>query len=119
FDDSDVILSLDADFLLSMPGHVRHAREFTSRRRAKAGQKEMNRLYAVETTPSITGAMADHRRAARPSQIQDIASQINDSLSGKGSANDPWIDAVVRDLQASRGKSIILAGPQQPPEVHL
>ena len=119
FDKADVILSLDADFLLSMPGHVRHAREFTSRRRPKAGEKEINRLYAVESTPSITGAVADHRRAARPSQIQDIASQINDSISGKGSTNDAWLDAVVRDLQASRGKSIVVAGPQQPPEVHV
>src|SRR5439155_7092200 len=28
FDKADVILSLDADFLSSMRGHVRHAREF-------------------------------------------------------------------------------------------
>src|SRR5207237_1466611 len=73
FDKADVILSLDADFLLSMPGHVRHAREFTSRRRVKAGQKEMNGLYAVETTLSITGAMADYGGAARSVQIPDIA----------------------------------------------
>jgi len=119
FDKADVILSLDADFLLSLPGHVRHARDFTSRRRAKAGQTGMNRLYAVESTPSITGAAADHRRPARPSQIQEIASQINDSVGGKGPTNDPWLDAVVRDLQASRGKSIVVAGPQQPPEVHV
>ena len=32
----------------------------------KAGEKEINRLYAVESTPSITGAVADHRRAAPP-----------------------------------------------------
>ena len=114
FDKADVILSLDADFLLTMPGHVRYAREFTSRRRAKPGENGMNRLYVVESTPSTTGAVADHRRAARPSEIYQIASQIHD-----GATSDPWIDALIRDLQASRGKSIVIAGPQQPPEVHL
>jgi MoCo/4Fe-4S cofactor protein with predicted Tat translocation signal len=114
FDKADVILSLDADFLLSMPGHVRHTREFTSRRRAKPGENQMNRLYVVESTPSTTGAVADHRRAVRPSEIYQIASQVRDAAT-----SDPWIDAVIRDLQASRGKSIVIAGPQQPPEVHL
>ena len=114
FDKADVILSLDADFLLTMPGHVRHAREFTSRRRAKPGENGMNRLYVVESTPSTTGAVADHRRAARPSEIYQIASQIHEAAT-----SDPWIDALIRDLQTSRGKSIVIAGPQQPPEVHL
>ena len=114
FDRADVILSLDADFLLSMPGHVRHAREFSSRRRARPGENGMSRLYVVESTPSTTGAVADHRKAARPSEIYQIASQIHDAAT-----SDPWIDALVRDLQASRGKSIVIAGPQQPPEVHL
>jgi len=69
FEKADVILSLDADFLLSMRGHVRHARDFASRRRAQPGENRMNRLYVLESTPSITGAKADHRRAVRSSEI--------------------------------------------------
>src|SRR5262245_53821575 len=38
FDKADVILSLDADFLSSIPGHVRYAREFASRRRTQPGE---------------------------------------------------------------------------------
>src|SRR5207244_1396594 len=32
-DQADVIVALDADFLASGPGHLRHARDFASRRR--------------------------------------------------------------------------------------
>ena len=32
FDKADVIVSLDADFLTTGPGHTRYAREFSSRR---------------------------------------------------------------------------------------
>jgi len=119
FAKADVILSLDADFLLSMPGHVRYAREFTSRRRAVPGASGMNRLYALETTPSITGAMADHRRPVRPSEVPEIAFRIADALEGNTASGDAWIDALVRDLKAVRGKSLIIAGPHQPPEVHV
>ena len=33
----------------------------------------MNRLYVVESTPSLTGAMADHRLPLRASAIADLA----------------------------------------------
>ena len=55
------ILSLDADFLFMPPGKLRYAREFIQGRRLSGGQTDMNRLYVVECTPTITGAMADHR----------------------------------------------------------
>src|SRR5574341_319420 len=61
FDKADVVLSLDADFLGGGPGSVRYARDFMQRRQAGSSGGEMNRLYVVETTPSITGAVADHR----------------------------------------------------------
>src|ERR1700757_2135939 len=50
---ADVIVSLDADFLSAgFPGNVRYIRDFAARRNPDA---EMNRLYAVESTPSSTG----------------------------------------------------------------
>jgi MoCo/4Fe-4S cofactor protein with predicted Tat translocation signal len=117
FDKADVILSLDADFLLSMRGHVRHARDFASRRRAQPGENRMNRLYVLESTPSITGAKADYRRAVRSSEIYGMASQIADALEGKHSGSDGWLAAVARDLQSAGSRSLVVAGPQQRPEV--
>src|SRR6266508_1650519 len=72
FADADVILSLDADFLGSGPGGLRYAREF-ARRRNPSQADRMNRLYAVETMPSSTGARADHRLPLRPSDIEGFA----------------------------------------------
>ena len=64
FDKADVVVALDADFLGWGPGRLHYARAFADRRSLGAQEPEkatMNRLYAVESTPSITGAMADHR----------------------------------------------------------
>src|SRR5256886_4647442 len=69
FSKADRILSLDADFLSAMPGMLRYARDFAARRRVTEGKKEMSRLYVIETTPTTTGASADHRFSAKPSEI--------------------------------------------------
>ena len=48
FDQADVILSLDADFLVNSPGRVRYARDFAGRRRVnESGVNNLNRLYAI------------------------------------------------------------------------
>src|SRR5713226_8487564 len=69
FSKADRILSLGSDFLSAMPGTLRYARDFASKRRMNDGKGEMNRLYVVESTPTITGANADHRLTMRPSEM--------------------------------------------------
>lgn len=84
FDQADVILSLDADFLVSGPGHVRYTREFSSRRDLSAGAaSKLNRLYVAESMPTSTGAMADHRLPLRAADIDDLARQIA-AAAGRG-----------------------------------
>ena len=125
FDQADVVLALDADFLACGPGHLRYVREFTARRRVKADQGEsMNRLYVVESTPTNTGAMADHRLPLRAGQIEDVAravaSRLGVSVQAPTGLEAPakWIAALVGDLQKHRGASIVIAGDEQPPSVH-
>jgi Fe-S-cluster-containing dehydrogenase component len=126
FDRADVILSLDSDFLCSGPGSVRYARDFADRRRIVDAQSTMNRLYVIESTPSNTGAMADHRWRLRPSEIETFARAAAQQIgvSGGGGNSAPasiqadWISAMVRDLQGHHGSSIVIAGEQQPPAVH-
>jgi molybdopterin-containing oxidoreductase family iron-sulfur binding subunit len=119
FDQAEVILSLDADFLIDLPGSLRYAREFAAKRRVHE-QKEMNRLYAIESTPTLTGTMADHRRTMRASEIQSFARAIAKAIGVVVESNqaDEWISAVARDLQKHRGASLVIAGEQQPPFVH-
>src|SRR5437763_6437644 len=71
-DAADVIVSLDADFLQSgYPGQTRYARDFAKRR--DPDSEKMSRLYVIESTPSATGAKADHRFGNRAADIAGIA----------------------------------------------
>jgi MoCo/4Fe-4S cofactor protein with predicted Tat translocation signal len=123
-DQADVIVALDADFLTAGPGAVRYARDFADKRRVTGPESTMNRLYVVESTPTVTGAMADHRFPLRASDVEAFARALADTLAGKTGSAAPgrvpasWIPAFVRDLQKHRGASLVIAGEQQPPPVH-
>lgn len=129
FRKADVVLSLDADFLQCGPGSLRHAADFMAGRRVRtterdANKAQMNRLYVVETAVSCTGAKADHRLALRPKEVEDLARTVAAKLGlapeGKIAAPlEKWAAAAARDLQAHRGRCLVLAGDRQPPVVHL
>ena len=124
-DQADVVLSLDADFLCSGPGSLRYAHDFAAKRRIADRQSTMNRLYVVESTPSLTGAMADHRWPLRASEVEAFACVVAEGLGIEAPSEAPpkplsadRISALVRDLQNHRGASLVVAGDQQPPAVH-
>jgi MoCo/4Fe-4S cofactor protein with predicted Tat translocation signal len=128
FENADVILSLDANFLAIGPGHVRYVRDFSARRSPDSPARPMNRLYVVESTPTITGAMADHRLPMRASEVEMFARMLaaNLGIAGAGAntgaaasqrIND-WLGALAKDLQAHRGTSLVIAGEEQPATVH-
>lgn len=134
FDKAKVIVSLDSDFLQDEPGSVRYARDFADGRRirTRAGKTTMNRLYAIESTTTITGANADHRWPVKASEVAAVAQNlelgagyINSRTQRTSSAKLPAsisqeaIRAIADDLKANRGASIVIAGPNQPPEIHL
>src|SRR5262249_13947000 len=113
FEDADVIVALDSDFLSTLPGNLNYTRKFAERRKILPGEKTMNRLYVVESAMTITGAMADHRFPVRSSEIAGIARSI-----ATGVAEPVWIGTLLQDLDEHRGRSIVIAGEDQPPEVH-
>ncbi len=124
FDKANVVVSLDSDFTERGPGHLRYARDFADRRRVRHGvTASINRLYAIESAPSGSGALADHRLPVRRSDVEAYARAIAAGL-GVGPAPSPavpegqWIAALVRDLQKNRGAGIVIAGEEQPAAVH-
>jgi molybdopterin-containing oxidoreductase family iron-sulfur binding subunit len=129
FDRADIIVALDADFLACGPGSVRYSREFSDRRRVLDDRKEMNRLYAVESTPTLTGAKADHRLPIAASDIESFARQLAAAVATENAPAPPssagpldvgrWIAAIAKDLRAHRGRSVVLAGDYQPAAVHV
>lgn len=130
-DRAKVILVLGSNFFTCDPGSLRYIRDFITGRRMPLGEGQMNRLYAVECTPSPIGAIADHRLPLQAGEIEGFARTVAMALGievGSLSPGNPpftlspnftrWIDALVRDLQQHRGASLILVGPEQPPVVH-
>ena len=122
---AEVILSLDADFFSTSPGRVRYARQFAARRRsADPEPPRLNRFYAVESTPTITGAVADHRLPLQAGHIESfaraIAREIGLTMPGSDESAFPtnWVSAIARDLQANSGASLVIPGDHQPPIVH-
>jgi molybdopterin-containing oxidoreductase family iron-sulfur binding subunit len=139
FSKADRILSLDADFLAAMPGTLKYARDFAARRRITEGKKEMSRLYVVETTPTTTGAAADHHWAVKPSELQAISSMISafvqtglepqlilgvresatqSAESGPKAPSPDLLKSIARDLQQHQGAGIVMPGKEAPPAVH-
>jgi molybdopterin-containing oxidoreductase family iron-sulfur binding subunit len=122
-DATDVIVSLDADFLSAgFPGTTRYARDFAKRRDPDSGK--MNRLYVIESTPSATGAKADHRLPVRAAEVGSFARALGNAIglkAGTAPVGDDLaasISSVTKDLQAHRGSSAVLAGDHQPAEIH-
>ncbi len=122
-ENADVILSLDADFLYAgFPGFARYAREFAKRRNPDSG--EMNRLYVVESTPSSTGAKADHRLPVKAADLEPFATSIqnlltqNEDFSSRPAGPAGFFPALIRDLITHRGSSVVIAGDHQPPALH-
>jgi MoCo/4Fe-4S cofactor protein with predicted Tat translocation signal len=122
---ADRILSLDSNFLECGPSALRYARDFAGRRRANDGdQRETSRLYAVETTPTNTGFFADNRLAVKPSEFAGVVSAIAAGVGAGGGATTlggpaaQFVSAVVADLKAHAGASIVIAGDEQAPEIH-
>ncbi|MBL8768027.1 MAG: TAT-variant-translocated molybdopterin oxidoreductase, partial [Planctomycetes bacterium] len=115
---ADVVVTLDADLLGAHPMMLAHARSFASRRNPDAGS--LNRLYAIESNHSTTGAMADHRLPLRPSLIgafvQSLAARLgvpgvapSKALDGLARAK-AFVDAVAKDLLAHKGRSVVAPG---------
>ncbi len=124
-EDADVILSLDADFLggIAHPGFLPLAAAYAERHRfdAEEPNKPMNRLYVVESMPTVTGFKAEHRLSLKPSELSSFAEAV--AGGGSGSFSNPeagaFLAALAKDLHASGGKAVVIPGEQASPAVHM
>ena len=116
--DADVIVSLDADFLSGavFPGFHKLVREYAERRK---DPEKLNRLYAIESTPTTTGLKAEHRLGLRASEIPVFAAELARAVgvSGIEAPSYAWSDeqkmflaALAKDLRAHAGKSAVIPG---------
>ena len=97
---------------------------------SRTPSKQMNRLYVVESSPSLTGAKAEHRLPMKSGEIEGFAAKLAGIVGAGAPAAVPgtpapggelvekWVAAVAKDLQAHRGRSVVIPGEYQPASVH-
>ncbi len=120
-DQAQRVLSLDCDIFSGF--NVRYVKDFAKARSYSEEKKEINRLYTIETTMTLTGAKADHRLAVKPSQMTEIVKAIATAMGVSGATstytdNAQWIQMMAKDFIAHKGKSLVIVGQNQPPMVH-
>ncbi|MGB0418126.1 MAG: TAT-variant-translocated molybdopterin oxidoreductase [Opitutales bacterium] len=129
------ILSIDADFLTGDNG-IAQSRAFASTRKVKDSKeaKQMSRLYAVESSLTQTGSMADHRLRLSCSQMAAFIAQLSLEILDAAALNPAllasirkiaatqeldgrWVSECAADLLAYKGQAIVLVGEHLSPAV--
>ena len=135
FSEADVIVSLDADFLAAEdPNSVWNNREYAASRRMDgpeqaareaSGRPSMSRLYAAESTMTMTGGMADHRVAMKAGKVPFFGAALAGRLGagagvtgGMTEFEEAMVAAIAADVQGAGGRAVFVAGATQPPQVH-
>ncbi len=125
FSKADVVVSFDADPFTFGPGSLVYARAFARRRReAATGSFAPPRYYAIETTPTSSSTLADHRISLKPSELHAAAAALAAAVAGgavAGRSADsrfPWVAACAADLKAHAGRGLVIPGEHAPAEVH-
>jgi len=111
-----------ADFLsgAAYPGFHKLVADYAGRR--KKPESGMNRLYAVESSPTTTGMKAEHRLGLRASEVPAFAAALAAQVGAAGASapqygwtgeQQKFLAAVVKDLKANGGKSAVIPGLYQ------
>jgi MoCo/4Fe-4S cofactor protein with predicted Tat translocation signal len=129
-DKAQTIVVLDGDVFLEHPAAVRLSRDFARSRAVEGGslgEGVMNRLWAVESTFTTTGASADHRLPLRSELVLPFAMALEALVNGGAAPTAEFLsekkvaaflEVLAEELQQNAGKAVVLAGRRQPPQVH-
>ena len=125
-DAADVIFAVESDLISAIPGWLAYARQFAARRRPDETGGKMSRVYAIESTPTLIGAKADHRLPLPPPELAAALRYLAAAV-GVGPQewkhappkDAAWLDAAAQDLAKNHGRVLVHAGREQPAEIHL
>jgi len=124
-DRARVVLTLDADVCQEGPGRLRYARDLARARRLDGGEDKL-RLYALESFPTPTGSVAEHRLPVRSSDVEALARAIAAEAGMPVRRIDhpvvrdhaAFVRAVATDLRRAGARALVIAGDGQPAAVH-
>ncbi len=117
FDQAELIVSFNADFLGTWISPVEYAAQYAKNRTVHAENPKMSRHVQVESHMSLTGSNADNRILVKPSEqsaaIAHLATALGISSVPSLSLNDKAKSALSKladQLKASAGKSLVVCG---------
>ena len=100
WDEANIILSLEGDFL-GVEGNVVEQMRLFSDRKNVNDVKSFNRLYVAEGNMSLTGMNADYRFRLRPdNQLAFVLSLLNELITKKN-ISSPAVDANIKNIISS------------------
>lgn len=116
FSKADIIVSMGADFLGTWLSPVEYAQQYVTNRKVSSEKQSMSRHYQFESQFSLTGANADVRVPVKPSEMGAATLALyNEIVGGGGSTfNSPQLKKAAADLKAARGRSLVVAGSNDP-----
>jgi molybdopterin-containing oxidoreductase family iron-sulfur binding subunit len=121
-DKAMVVALFDADPLGSHPAHVHYAGDWVKNRPNE--NREMSRVYAIESGMTITGSVADCRMGARPSRVATMLLALASRLGAGGADStlaadeEAFIKHLLADISSNPGKCVVVVGPQHAPALH-
>ena len=123
FSKAQTIVSVGADFLGTWVSPIEFTKQYSKTRKINEHHREMSRHYQFESNLSLTGANADYRTPIKPSQVGPLVAALYNAIATKAGAakvSAPSAGDVVNmtkaanELWANRGKSLIVAGSNDP-----
>ena len=116
---ADTIVTIGGDLFSEEPGHLRYAADYQARRRMQ--DRELPRLLAIESRPSLVGSRADERIVLRPREVETFVLALASALGIAGappSDGYPIVARLASELNRSGSRSLVAAGREQPARVH-
>ena len=103
---AQIVFGVESDLISTAPGALAYARQFAASRRPYDTGGRMSRVYAIESTPTLLGAKADHRLALPPAEI---ASALRYIAGAVGAGPREW-------TQSETGRTAWLAAAARGPD---
>ncbi|WP_276498228.1 TAT-variant-translocated molybdopterin oxidoreductase [Pontibacter litorisediminis] len=118
FSKANIVVGINADFLGTWIAPVPFAKQYIQNRKLNPDNPAMSRHYQFETALSLTGSNADVRVPIKPSEEAAVVTALHNAITGQG-ASSSAVDAkimaaAVKDLQANRGRALVVSGSNDP-----
>ncbi len=132
FDQADVIVSFDADFLGTWVSPLQYTRGYSSKRRISETTPTKSYHVQIESRLSLTGSNADRRLRVAPGELGHVATHLaskiaqhagttfpGDGVAGvngvdglAASPSDAAIEAIAERLWTARARGLVISGSQ-------